>query len=187
MSSAYPARRAELMRALSRRAFSRFARSLCVRISGLTCAGSMISSYFLSTRPHAPIPLFVNVSGRYNMARILENRKYDADFAKQGYQDWEVKIAGKQASRRVTPAGVRSFLVAKGGRELTRSTGPQLCRVGQFLSYQQLPAGDGGTVDAWRWRSGAKIHSLYLAMLTLFSQIVPVEGPLSLSFPLFPC
>lgn len=73
----------------------------------------MLCTYFLSTRPHAPVPLFVNVSGRYHMARILENRKYDADFEKQGYQDWNVKIAGKQVSRRMTPEGVRGF-AAKG-------------------------------------------------------------------------
>lgn len=40
------------------------------------------------------------------MSRILQNRKYDAGFEKLGYWDWNVKIAGKMVSRRITPEGV---------------------------------------------------------------------------------
>lgn len=71
----------------------------------------MISSYFLSTRPHEPIPLWVNVSGRYDMTRILQRTQYKEDFERQGYQDWHVTVAGKKVVKRMTPAEIQACVL----------------------------------------------------------------------------
>lgn len=71
--------------------------------------GSAVSSYFLSNCPQPSIPLFANVSGRYDMTRIAQNKVFNAGFAKYGYHDWHVKVAGKAVVRRVTPEGAKAF------------------------------------------------------------------------------
>lgn len=44
--------------------------------------GAIFAAYYLCTRPHIPIPYFVNVSGRYFMMRLAKDRqkKYESDF-----------------------------------------------------------------------------------------------------------
>lgn len=44
------------------------------------------------------------------MTRIAQNKVFNAGFAKYGYHDWHVKVAGKAVVRRVTPEGVSPVL-----------------------------------------------------------------------------
>ena len=71
--------------------------------------GSIFSSYFLSTRPHS-IPYFVDVSGRFKMNNLSNERtaQYDRDFEAKGYSVWKVRVAGQEIIRNVTLADVRS-------------------------------------------------------------------------------
>lgn len=43
------------------------------------------------------------------MSRVLENPKYNEAFFKLGYEDWDVKIAGKRVKRRILVEYVRGF------------------------------------------------------------------------------
>lgn len=75
----------------------------------------MISTYYLSRFPHPHIPLFINLSGRYDMTRILGDKRYAALWTKEGGYDknakvdWKVKVAGKELVNRVTWEGVSSW------------------------------------------------------------------------------
>ncbi|KAL8277657.1 hypothetical protein RQP46_009930 [Phenoliferia psychrophenolica] len=53
--------------------------------------GSIVCGLYLSTRMHTPIKFFVNLSGRYDHSRFLQNKNYLAAFAKDGYYDWDSK------------------------------------------------------------------------------------------------
>lgn len=72
----------------------------------------MISTYYLSLFPHPHIPYFINLSGRYDMTRILGDARYAALWTKeQGYHkdvevDWKVKVAGQEVVNRITWEGV---------------------------------------------------------------------------------
>lgn len=74
--------------------------------------GSIFSSYFLSTRPHAPIPLFISISARYKMDNLDAQRiaVYSRDFAEKGYSEWKVRVAGQSLVRQVTQDGVSLLL-----------------------------------------------------------------------------
>lgn len=97
---------------------------LCSAASDILLPGSIVSGLYLSTRPHTPIKFFVNVSGRYDHSRFLENKNYLAGFAKDGHYDWTAKVAGKTVTHRVLPKGVRTRFVAPAATDaLTRTDG----------------------------------------------------------------
>lgn len=69
--------------------------------------GSMVSGYYLCCRPHPPIPLWVNISGRWDMTRILKDPRYTGrEFWDTGEMEWRVRVAGQELVRTVTTAGV---------------------------------------------------------------------------------
>ncbi|KAL8280985.1 hypothetical protein RQP46_006664 [Phenoliferia psychrophenolica] len=71
--------------------------------------GSIVTGLFLSTRAHRPIRFWINVSGRYDHANYLQSYTHVAAFAKDGHFDWNVMVAGKMITRRLTPKSVTDF------------------------------------------------------------------------------
>lgn len=75
----------------------------------------MITAYYLSCFPHPHIPYFANISGRYDLTRILKDSRYAALMRREGeydesaYVDWKVKVAGKDHVHRITHEGVRFY------------------------------------------------------------------------------
>lgn len=75
----------------------------------------MLSAYYLSCFPNRPrIPLFVNLSGRYNMTRILKDKRYIGlrnasgdDYDKEAVVYWRPRVAGQTLNLRITWQGVR--------------------------------------------------------------------------------
>lgn len=88
--------------------------------------GSMISAYYLSCFPYpSSLKLWVNLSGRYDMSRILRDVRYASTLRTEdgkGYKEdavvhWKVKVAGKEAVHRITAEGVSPFLLLDGCAE----------------------------------------------------------------------
>ncbi|SGY40497.1 BQ5605_C003g02386 [Microbotryum silenes-dioicae] len=71
--------------------------------------GSMLSAYYLSKRPHPPIPLWINISGRYDMSRIMVDKRYGEEFWEKGEHLWKVRVRGKDIAQRVTREDVIAF------------------------------------------------------------------------------
>lgn len=75
--------------------------------------GSLISSLFLCTRPlPAPLTHWVNASGRFTMDRgsyFPGAASRPTEQEREDGWDWNVRVAGRPVTRRVTLEGARSF------------------------------------------------------------------------------
>ncbi|KAJ6550670.1 ectomycorrhiza-regulated esterase [Mycena vulgaris] len=76
--------------------------------------GSLVGMHWLSTAPEArTITAFINASGRYRMAKILESaaaKVWREAFAAEGYYDWTTVVARKPVTVRIRPADVELFV-----------------------------------------------------------------------------
>ncbi|KAJ7366358.1 Alpha/Beta hydrolase protein [Mycena albidolilacea] len=76
--------------------------------------GSLVGMRWISTSPAArDVTAFINASGRYRMAKILEGpaakARQDA-FARDGFYDWTTTVARKPVTVRMYPAGQDLFV-----------------------------------------------------------------------------
>ncbi|KAM0792150.1 hypothetical protein ACM66B_004848 [Microbotryomycetes sp. NB124-2] len=75
--------------------------------------GSLLSTYYLSCFDH-PHVLFVNLSGRYDMTKILRDQRYIELRRRNEYIEgktiiWRTRVAGADLERPIDAAGLRSF------------------------------------------------------------------------------
>jgi len=75
--------------------------------------GSLVAFRWISTTEDGRrVSAFVNASGRYRMAKILESPAgtiWQEHFAKHGFYTWNVTVAGKKFAAQVTPEDVENF------------------------------------------------------------------------------
>jgi len=76
--------------------------------------GSLVAMRWLCTTEDGnKVPAFVNASGRYRMALIMESpgaRVWTESFKKQGYHIWNVVVARKQITAKIRPEDLQSFI-----------------------------------------------------------------------------
>ncbi|KAK4053669.1 hypothetical protein OIV83_001325 [Microbotryomycetes sp. JL201] len=75
--------------------------------------GSLLSTYYLSCFDH-PHVLFVNLSGRYDMTKILRDQRYvdlrrGNEYIEGKTIQWKTRVAGADLERPIDAAGLRSF------------------------------------------------------------------------------
>lgn len=87
----------------------------------------MTATYYLSTHPSRPhVPYFVNLSGRYDMSRVLKADSRwgdlihpDGTYNKKAVVDWRPKVAGKELHQKIHWQDVRG----RGGPASARRKG----------------------------------------------------------------
>ncbi|ORY78426.1 Alpha/Beta hydrolase protein [Leucosporidium creatinivorum] len=145
--------------------------------------GSMITAYYLSCFPHPHIPLFVNLSGRYDMTRILTDSRYSAlrteeeEYDKKAVVDWKVKVAGKELSNRVTWEGLRSF--AEWNNDYLHHSFPQDIDVLTVhgTADQIVPVQDAYTFHTILSRRSPGTHSLSIVEGATHNYLKPFDEP----------
>ncbi|KAK4048732.1 hypothetical protein OIO90_005725 [Microbotryomycetes sp. JL221] len=75
--------------------------------------GSLLSTYYLSKFPH-PHVLFVNLSGRYDMTKILRDDRYIAlrtgnEYIYDKEIEWKTRVAGAEHIKMINAEGLKSF------------------------------------------------------------------------------
>ncbi|KIM42967.1 hypothetical protein M413DRAFT_443787 [Hebeloma cylindrosporum] len=76
--------------------------------------GSIVAFRWLATTEDGrKVSAFVNASGRYRMAKILESPSgslWREAFAKQGFYTWNVTVARKKITAKITPEDLQNFI-----------------------------------------------------------------------------
>ncbi|KAF8817145.1 ectomycorrhiza-regulated esterase [Phlegmacium glaucopus] len=76
--------------------------------------GSVVAFRWISTTEDGrKVSAFVNASGRYRMAKILESpagTMWLENFAKQGFYTWNVTVARRKIAARIAPEDVQKFI-----------------------------------------------------------------------------